>query len=200
MEVDKTNPKHSHPLIKIAITPFEIFNDEHLFIIEILNAGWDYVHLRHPAATTTDMRRLIENIPQCFHGQLKLHGHFELLNEFNLGGIHLNSRCPQPPPLYNGSISKTCHNINEIMSCSYCDYVTLSPIFDSISKVGYLGAFTKEELNNLPNSIRVIALGGVTPTHLEDVKLYGFAGYAVLGYLFQAQDITELKQRLKNFE
>lgn len=191
---------HSQKLIKIAITPYEIFEYEHLYIIEILNTGWDYVHLRHPAATITDMRRLIERIPQNFHGRLKLHGHFELLNEFNLGGIHLNSRCPKAPQLYNGSISKTCHNFDEVATCNCCDYVTLSPIFNSVSKIGYLGAFSNDELYNLPTNIRVIALGGVTPKHIETVKQYGFAGYAVLGYLFQSHDIIELKQRLKNFE
>ncbi len=110
-------------MMKIAITPPVPIVDEHEYIVAILEDGWDYVHLRHPSATTHDMRRLIEAIPQRLHNRLKLHGHFELLNEFNLGGIHLNSRCPEAPRLYSGKISRTCHAIDEAERFGDMEYV-----------------------------------------------------------------------------
>ena len=187
------------PMMKIAITPPVPIADEHEYIVAILEDGWDYVHLRHPSATTHDMRRLIEAIPQRFHNRLKLHGHFELLNEFNLGGIHLNSRCPEAPRLYSGNISRTCHAIDKAERFIDMEYVTLSPIFDSISKPGYTSAFSSDQLSAM-KCRNAVALGGVTPLRIDAVNQYPFIGYAVLGYLFNSNSIDELRQKLKEFK
>ena len=41
-----------------------------------------------------------------------------------LGGIHLNKRNPEAPPLYKGSISRSCHSLEEIIEYKpVCDYV-----------------------------------------------------------------------------
>lgn len=184
---------------RIAITPEEISPIEHRMIATILDAGWDGVHLRHPDASIVDMRRLITDIPQKYYRKLRLHGHFELLNEFNLGGIHLNRRCPDAPRLYNGARSRSCHSLEELTLYPDCDYLTLSPIFDSISKQGYRKAFSDEELTMIPPG-RIIALGGITPKQIAGLKRYPFAGYAVLGFLFGAKSIQELQERLYLFE
>ena len=61
--------------------------------------------------------------------------------------------------------------------------MTLSPIFDSISKPGDRGRFSREELMQLNDiaSPRVISLGGITPGLLAEIDGIGFAGYAVKG-------------------
>lgn len=182
-------------LKKIAITPPDTFDAEVSFINMILDAGWDYVHLRHPGASLTEMRRIIESIPQLYHSRLKLHGHFELINEFNLGGLHLNRRCPTPPAHYSGKLSRSCHSIEEAANIGQYEYVTLSPICDSISKADYKSTFTTEELKTIPKD-KIIALGGITPESIDYVTQYPFAGIAVLGFLFSSKDITELKQRI----
>lgn len=182
--------------VLIAITPQDVRHDEARQIATILDGGATFVHLRHPGATYSDMKRIIEDIPQRYHSRLRLHGHFELLDEFNLGGIHLNSRCPQAPLLYHGSVSRTCHSVEEVNEAAqYVDFVTLSPICNSISKPGYEGAFTHEQLSSLPLG-KVVALGGITPGHISELKQYPFIGYAVLGYLWEAQTTDELTQRL----
>lgn len=185
--------------LRIAITPFDIFSQEPVFIKTILDEGWDYVHLRHPGATYIDMRNLIEAIPQKYHARLRLHGHFELTNEFNLGGLHLNSRCPVAPPNYTGSLSRTCHTIEEAhRHAPTMDFVTLSPVFDSISKEGYSSAFTPDDWQSVPEG-KTVALGGITPDTASKLKDSPFIGYAVLGYLFAAKTQDELKERLKLF-
>ncbi len=189
-------------LFRIAITSEEITDNEPLIIRQILTAGWDMVHLRHPYATLRDMRNLIESIPQNLHHKLRLHGHFELCHSFNLGGIHLNSRCNIPPDGYTGKISKSCHNIDEVITCKGYDYVTLSPIFDSISKPGYNHTFSNEELikANHDSSVSVIALGGITPEKITDIKQLGFRGYAVLGALMmQARNLEKFQTVLSKF-
>lgn len=187
--------------LRIAITGEDIrWKNEADIITAILDNGWTKVHLRHPNATLADMHRLIEMIPQRLYPKLRLHGHFELLTEFNLGGVHLNSRCPDLPKFYTGSYSRSCHTLAETrLYADSCDYITLSPIFPSVSKPGYGGnAFSDSELYSLPSG-KTVALGGVTPERINTLRKYPFAGYAVLGYLWEAQGISELNKRLKLF-
>ena len=187
-------------MLQIAITPYDFFKHEVDYIIAILDAGWDYVHLRHPDASLCEMRTLINTIPECYHNRLRLHNHFELSKEFNLGGLHLNQRSPIPPSDYSGSLSRSCHSINEMLQNNGLEYVTLSPIFDSTSKVGYKSAFTDTELMKITIENHTVALGGITPETVTRLAQFKFIGYAVLGYLFNAPDILTLKKRLTQFE
>lgn len=170
-------------MFRIYITPEEISCNEASLIVKLLDGSWDTAHLRHPSASLRDMRNLIEQIPQRLHRRLRIHGHFSLASEFNLGGLHLNRRCPEPPAFYSGALSRSCHSVEEVFEASECDYVTLSPIFDSISKPDYKAAFTADDLLKLNNidSPRVIALGGITPDRLSLLAGFNFAGYAVKG-------------------
>lgn len=190
-------------MLRIAITPPEILPDEPQVITTILTGGWDMVHLRHPGASKTDIRRIIEAVPQQLHRRLRLHGHFSLTDEFNLGGLHLNSRCPNPPANYSGPLSLTCHSPEQVAEAAVTgkyDYVTLSPVFDSLSKQGYNSAFSPEDIRRATScDVRIIALGGVTPAKLTEIEAAGFAGYAVLGYIAQAQAEGRLDYALAEF-
>jgi thiamine-phosphate pyrophosphorylase len=69
--------------------------------------------------------------------------------------------------------------------------VSLSPIYDSISKQGYRAAFTREELLKAAQDgiidNKVYALGGVTFSRLEEVKALGFGGAMILGDAWRPQ-------------
>ncbi|MCH5318581.1 MAG: thiamine phosphate synthase [Paramuribaculum sp.] len=190
--------------LKNAITAPEQRPDEAKRIVTILEAGWDGVHIRLPNASLKEVKTLIETIPQKYHDRLWLHGHFELVNEFNLGGLHLNSRCPQPPANYTGRLSRACHTVEEVTSYGNdrnFSKLILSPIFDSISKKGYPAKFSDYELLEIADlAVPVIALGGVTPERIDELSKWPFSGYAVLGYFQQAATIEELKERIGRFE
>ncbi len=164
------------------MTPGEAANIEH-----ILYGGIDFVHIRKPGASLRDIKNLIEDIPYALRKRLKLHGHFELLNEFNLGGVHINSRCPIAPPTAH-AISRSCHSLEELEDCEKYEYVTLSPIFDSISKSGYRSAFDLDEIKGKIRSKNVIALGGVDPAKFHILEETGFAGAAMLGCVWNDID------------
>lgn len=168
----------------IAITPAEPTENEEMKIGSILRAGWHRVHLRHPEASRDEVRHIIKNVPQEFHGRIVLHGHFDLTKEFNLGGLHLNRRSASAPESYAGPLSRSCHSLTELSNDgnNKLEYVTLSPIFDSISKIGYSAAFSGEELLALKDiATPVIALGGISPDNISLLSDYNFAGYAMLG-------------------
>lgn len=171
-------------IVRIFITPEAMAQNEAATVTAMLDSGlWDIAHLRHPSASLREMRHLIESIPQRLHGRLRVHGHFLLASEFNLGGLHLNGRCPVAPAFYSGPVSRSCHSIEEAAASTDCDYVTLSPIFDSISKPGHKSAFSADDLKSIKNitAPRIIALGGITPERVGEVIALGFGGYAVKG-------------------
>lgn len=175
--------------LRIAITsPVPVDGEAHR-IASLLDEGFDFVHIRRPEATVRDIRNLIEDIPYKYRKKLILHGHFELLNEFNLGGVHLNSRYPVAPPTA-ASISRSCHSIDEIEQLENNGelhkfrYVTLSPIFDSISKPGYHSKFSLDGIKRNIEGRNVIALGGVTADKFAALQEAGFAGAAMLGTIW----------------
>lgn len=171
----------------LAITPPVPAADEANKIARLLESGAiDCVHIRKPDLTLAEVRKLIEDIPYPLRNRLRLHGHFSLLDEMNLAGVHLNSRCPGAPA-NAATLSKSCHSIEEVRECPDKDYayVTLSPIYDSISKQGYRSAFIPADLKEEIAGRRVVALGGVTPERFEELRDAGFYGAALLGYIWE---------------
>lgn len=183
----------------IAITAENPVPEEAKKIVFLLRSGFFRVHLRHPAASRREMRDLIEAIPLELHKRILLHGHFDLAADFNLGGLHLNQRCPVPPPFYRGGLSRSCHSIKEVEASEGMDYVTLSPVFDSISKKGYRSAFSADDLSSLSSlNIPVIALGGVNFNNITELGKYNFSGAAMLGTLEWELPFDEFSRKLKD--
>lgn len=71
------------------------------------------------------------------------------------------------------------------------DYAFLSPIYDSISKPGYIAAgFNGMDIQQAVAAAEfpVFALGGITLDKLQEVHALGFAGIAVIGGVWSASD------------
>lgn len=173
----------------VVITMPDFFENEADCINALFRNGLQFLHLRKPKASATEYSALLRQINPCFYDRIVLHDHFELLEEFPLKGVHLNSRNPQPPAGWTGHLSRSCHSLEEL--CLYkssCDYLFLSPIYDSISKEGYGATFTPEKLFAAHDAgiidEKVVALGGMKVEYLSDVKAYGFGGAAFLGYVW----------------
>ncbi|MDE6576916.1 MAG: thiamine phosphate synthase, partial [Muribaculaceae bacterium] len=127
--------------LTIAFTLPYFFEGEEIAITEILErATADILHLRKPDSTFFQMKSLLEKIPRHLHSKIKIHDHFSLIEEFRLGGVHLNARNPIAPQNVN-SLSCSMHTIEQLEAAKHYDYVTLSPIYDSISKPGYRAIF-----------------------------------------------------------
>ncbi len=189
-------------MIKIAITPQLPLSDERIYVSQVLEAGWDWVHLRHPSLSEEALRKIIETIDPKYYSRIKLHSYPTLVENYRLGGVHLNARMPVAaldPEHY--SISRSCHSVVELLSPENAafDYVTLSPVYDSVSKEGYCSNFNADQLVQIPSNPRVIALGGITPQRIPELSNYNFAGYAVLGYLANASSPQQLSERLSEY-
>ena len=86
------------------------------------------------------------------------------------------------------------------------DYCFLSPIFDSVSKIGYEMAFSEADLRQKRAEgvidSKIFALSGVTLDNVQVVESLGFGGCAVLGYLWQyksdSKKMTDVFVKLKD--
>ena len=187
----------------ITITSPEFLSGEATFIGKLFLQGLDLLHLRKPEASLEAYKQLLLQIPEQWHSRIVLHEHFELAEEYKLHGIHLNRRCSVVPNAYHGSISCSCHTIEEVITQKDSkNYVFLSPIFDSISKVGYHAAFSPTSLKQaaVENVIdeKVIALGGITANNIPLVKEWHFGGVALLGDIWKRMSDPQVDEYLNH--
>lgn len=195
----------------IIISKEDFFEGEANWINALLATDCGIMlHLRKPNSSEEEMEHLIRGIDRTFYSRLVLHDHLHLAQKYNLGGVHLNSRNEK---LYNNAdvndyywttcrISRSCHSLEEVvMYKQRCCYVTLSPIFNSISKHGYCAAFTREELKRANDlkiiDEKVVALGGIGPENIDRIKELGFGGAAVLGTIWKSRTLDDARINLK---
>lgn len=173
----------------IVVTAPTFFVEEDKIITALFEEGLDILHLRKPETPAMYSERLLTLIPEKYHRRIVTHEHFYLKEEFNLMGIHLNTRNPNEPHDYSGHVSCTCHSVEEVKSKKhFYDYVFMSPVYDCITKTGTLSGYTPEELRAAGKEriidTKVMALGGITPDNILEIKDFGFGGAVVLGDLW----------------
>ncbi len=103
-------------------------------------------------------------------------------------------------------VGRSCHTLRELRRAAEegCDYVTLSPVAESLSKPGYGAAVGPEGLHTMlsraayltPQAPRVLALGGVTEANARSFVEAGDHGVAVMGAVMGADDPQAVTARL----
>lgn len=177
----------------ILITSPTFFLEEDNIINLLFEEGLEILHLRKPNSEPIYCERLLKLISEQWRKKIVVHDHFYLKSEYGLMGIHLNSRCPEIPKGYKGHVSRSCHSFEEVSEWSpKCNYVFLSPIFDSISKKGYKSNFDENELKQATKkgliNKHVMALGGISLENIPRIKDMGFGGAVIMGDLWNRFD------------
>lgn len=180
--------------VEIRRFKIHLFTSEHKIpneadiLVSFLEAGLDVLHIRKPDYTELQMGNLLQQIPDHFRGRTVVHDFYDIATRMGFG-IQLNAR-NHAEGKKASLISRSCHSIEEAKENRNLDFVTLSPVFNSISKKGYESSFAsgfppKEELKN------VVALGGVTFNRIPLLEMAGFAGAALLGEVWERGDGKE---------
>ena len=182
----------------IAITTPKVDNKDVLLIKRLLEGGIDIIHLRKPESDIHACRQLLKALTKEERERIIVHDFPELYDEFSLKGIHINRNVSSLPNDYIGFRTRSCHSLEEVKRYKDdYDYLFLSPIFDSISKVGYRAGFRKEELQeaSLKGIIdeKVVALGGVTFESISYLKRLNFGGVAMIGAIYNMNGLKRLK-------
>ena len=176
----------------IAITTPKVIDEDTFLIKNLLERGIDFVHLRKPDADINACRKLLSELTDEERTKIIVHDFPELYFEFSLKGIHINRNFTSLPNDYKGYKTRSCHSLEEIIKYKNdYDYLFLSPIFDSISKVGYKSEFNNQDLLEASEGgiidEKVIALGGVTFDKIPYLKELHFGGVAMIGGLYNME-------------
>ena len=155
--------------------PTSVLN-EHSIIASLFEEGLEIFHVHKPTFSKEEINIFIQQIPAKYHNRIALHSDF---------------------PKF--------HSLEELKAHKEkYDYAFLSPIFDSISKVGYkssheLHELTQKELMKISviSGKTIIALGGIDEDKIATCREIGFAGVAVLGALWNSKNPVEKFKRIK---
>ena len=184
----------------IAITSPKVTDADEYIIKGLVNRGIDVVHFRKPDSGIEECRSLLLKLTSGERSKIVVHDYPSLYEEFSLLGIHVNKNVTSLPEGYSGLKTRSCHSFDEVeMYKDDYDYLFLSPIFNSISKQGYMSSFSDAELLQASKEgiidRKVIALGGVTFDKIPYLKELNFGGVAMIGAIYN----TDVLERLDNF-
>lgn len=187
----------------LAITPHELA-PELAWLPELFGAGLWRLHVRKPGWSRAELAAYLAAIAPPYRSQLVLHSHYDLAPEYGLGGIHLTEISRQQPEvprllrrLGGLSVSASLHTLADVQQHRRrYSYVTLSPIFNSISKENYPSGFDLAAVQAVLQRLaarpayrpQVVALGGIDAQNIGRVRQAGFTGAAVLGSIWQSPD------------
>lgn len=164
-----------------------------------MEAGCRWIMVRGktvPAAAVEDAVSTALKISRAHDGRVYVNGHPEIVSRMGAHGLHLPSGWSVPRARemvrVNLPIGVSTHSMEEAVQAYHAgaDYITLSPIYKSISKEGYDRVLGLNELGKVVKriGIPVIALGGISPGRAHPCLEAGARGVAVMGAVIQSAD------------
>ncbi|NOQ26601.1 MAG: hypothetical protein GQ564_14680 [Bacteroidales bacterium] len=190
----------------IIISSPEKIDKEEYFISLLFDQGLEYFHLRKPNWMKSQVVDLLNKIPSQYHNKIISHDNWDLMSDFDLGGIHIREKDKHLISTKNSNFhSIAVHNLQELYKIEKeFKYAFLSPVFNSISKENVKAAYDLDGLKvkflkNKPE-VPVYALGGIDLENILTAKEIGFDGVAILGFIWNLFKDKGLKEAILNFK
>ena len=160
------------PMKTAVVTSPHFFVEENAIIEGFFEAGLDLLHIRKPDSDPLFCERLLTLIPSRWRKRIIVHDHFYLKDEYSLKGIHLTIRNQAPPKNYNGFMTRSCNDIDELRQWSgRCGYVLMKATEENLHRAQTEGlinsnVFAKEAMNIEDiHRFRKMGFGGVVFEH-----------------------------------
>ena len=190
----------------VLIAPEQDVSGEIELLHQVFQEGLTHYHVRKPAKNRKEYSAYLAQIDVKYHKCIVIHQYHELINSYDLKGIHLQEKTRRA---HIGAMEEYLENLNsegktisssfhypqELADCPFpFDYHLLSPVFTSISKKDYKGQ--NFDVNHIPKNI--IGMGGVNAEKLPKLTELGFKGAGVLGGLWNSKLPIEEFQKMKD--
>lgn len=189
----------------VLIAPEKDIENEILILTQLFESGLEYYHFRKPNKSYQEHCEYLEAIEPKYHNRIVVHYFHELINKYNLKGIHFQEQKRRDHidnpghyfkdlNLFGKTISSSFHEPKELEDCYFeFDYHLLSPVFSSISKQGYKGkGFNVNYIDKL-----IIGMGGINANTIAKTMELGFKGVGVLGGVWNTNNPVESFIELK---
>ncbi|SFH43585.1 thiamine-phosphate pyrophosphorylase [Pedobacter insulae] len=153
--------------------------------------GMELLHLRKPGLEKVKYAGLLQQINAEYHSRIALHHYHELAGNFEIKRLHYPVMLRKDKSAnalrkqHTGKVlSTSIHSLEEINLVQDFDYTFLGPVFDSYSKSDYPGmGIVNLQLPQKIN-LQIFGLGGIAAHNIINLKLLGFDGAALLGWLW----------------
>lgn len=188
----------------LVITPETIVPTEAEIINQMFYDGLDLLHIRKPWISRQEMPGFISSIHEQFYGQLVLHSHYDLGQDYGVSRFHFREedrKNGKYKPFMNGDIIST--SVHEITAYNTLEkeweYAFISPFFPSISKKGYgTDSTVIESLKQRNNpDVKLIGLGGIDSSRIHEVFELGVDGVALLGAIWESDEPLNVFRKCK---
>lgn len=169
----------------------------------LFESGLDFLHIRKPKVSKSELSELIRSIDPEFHSKLILHSRFALCNEFSLRGVHLS-----PSDRDNVWVTKVMIPSLRIKtpelktSTSYSKPRSLKSVYGGVTHA-LLGPVygaqpvptimfkkpiekVKEYIEKSP--VPVLAMGGISPEVIPYLHEAGFSGLCLQRAVWKTVD------------
>ncbi|WP_051359956.1 thiamine phosphate synthase [Adhaeribacter aquaticus] len=173
--------------------------------------GLDLFYVRGILFTEVSAEEILKKVQPIFHSRVILPfsvTSFKVEGDFVRHLKEAERKANMLTPNLSGrKYSTSIHSLPDIDNLpDYFNYVYYSPLFESISKPGYLPKQRLDEVKEELKKIRqrqknlplVIGLGGVKVENINEVKKSGFDGAALMGALWQSEDPVKAFLAIKN--
>ena len=94
----------------VIMTKSTFFVEEDKILATLFDEGMENLHLYKPGSSPLYSERLLTLLPEDYYTKITVHDHFYLKDEYDLGGIHIDSSAMEVPNGYKGHISRSCNN------------------------------------------------------------------------------------------
>jgi len=185
----------------IVIAKPTIFKEECHLVNQLFEAGLQVFHLRKENTDEAGYRKIVEGILPEYHPRIALHHFHALANDYNMNRIHHTESFRKNLSTNilpkNQILSTSIHQLSAIDAIATYHYSFYGPVFNSLSKPGYLGIIPPGfRLNKYNSNTKLIALGGIGLTQIDQVKEMNFDGVALLGSIWNdpAQALINFKK------
>ncbi|WP_136667186.1 thiamine phosphate synthase [Flavobacterium sp. H122] len=179
----------------IVITnPTAVVNEINI-LHSLFENGLELLHIRKPDYSETEMVSLLTAVGSDFSNRLVLHSYHHLGDSFGINRFHFQKKernCDLR--VHNPALQSTStHSIEEFNALENFEYAFLSPVYPSISKIGYIPTekFLETVKKRTNFSTKLVALGGVSEKNIQQALTAGFDDVALLGTIWNSTNPLE---------
>ncbi|MEA3322348.1 MAG: thiazole tautomerase TenI [Bacillota bacterium] len=157
----------------------------------------DFIHVREKHRSAMEIYELVDELIRSGIPPRKIiiNDRVDVAHVLNTGGVQLAHHSLGVSEIRRNfselRVGKSVHSYEEAMQAEKdgADFILYGHIYSTTSKQGLVPKGLME-LRNLTRSIKipVIAIGGITPDKLQEVKVSGASGIAVMSGIMDAVD------------